>query len=149
MIPLVCITTLPHFPSVQSCIRIIQNIIMNYCSKTIDIILNQCYHFRVFSFHRGSAEIVLGFAQALPGWTEALPVSIWACQCHPGMTGEAPAWTVASPGLCLDGPERILCGNLGNTVVLPGYVWLQQQFHPGLSQIIPVTYRVGPWLYRE
>jgi hypothetical protein len=71
---------------------------MNYCSGTIDIILNknlyQCYHFLHFKSTRGL----------------------------PGLTGEVPALTIASPGLCLDGPERILVGWLGITVVLPGLV---------------------------
>jgi hypothetical protein len=111
----------------------------------------QCYHFRAFSIHRGSTGSLPGSSWALPGLYLDRP---GLCLGQPGLfrrhlgtIGEAPAWTVASHGLCLDGPKTHpgwLVGNLGITVVLlrnnnftpdhlsnlPGWSWAL----PGVSE---------------
>jgi hypothetical protein len=78
-----------------SLLKDFRKVIMNYCSGTIDIILNKNYVFsRVFNppgFYPDSALIVLGSTGALPGSTGALPGSTGALPAFSGTAGEAPA----------------------------------------------------------
>jgi hypothetical protein len=63
----------------------------------------QCYHFRAFSIHWGSAWIILGSARALPGTTGARPGSTWAIPAsserqgkHWHESGAHPGWLVGN-----------------------------------------------------
>jgi hypothetical protein len=66
---------------------------------------------RVFNppgFYQNSAWIVLGSAGDSLDQQGLCRRQPGLCRRHPGTTGEAPAWTVASLGLCLHGPGGIL-----------------------------------------
>jgi hypothetical protein len=130
---------------------------MNYCSGSIDIILNKNYvsmlsFLRVFNptgFYRDSAWIVMGSAGALPGSTGALPESTGALPASSGndrgSTGINRSFTWALPGWSGTHPGWLV----GNFRSAAGVTVTATIIHPRSSRIIPVTYRGGPGLCRE
>jgi hypothetical protein len=118
---------------------------MNYCSGTIDIILNKSYvsmlsFSRVFNplvFYRGSAWIVLGSAGALPGSTLALQASFGNDRGHTGMnrsfTWALSGWSGAHPGWLVGNYRSAALVSVTATIISPQIVPDHPNNLPGWS----------------